>query len=95
MPMVQPGSDRHGKASLVPWNRQQPARHGRRAGLRRTEKASVKRLKELRSQWAVQAAEGEEAEEMWSSPTQLNLLRDRPLPCEEEKETVTTETLTW
>lgn len=42
----------------------------------------------------MQAAEEEEAEEMRSSPTQLNLLRDRPLPCGEEKETVTKEIVT-
>lgn len=83
------------KGFLSAWNRKQPAKHGGRAGLGRTEKASVKQLKELRSQWAARAAGDEEAEEMQSSPTQLNLLRDRPLPCEEEKETVTTETLTW
>lgn len=41
----------------------------------------------------MQAADGEEAEEIPASPTQLNLLRDRPLPCEEEKETVTKETV--
>lgn len=58
------------------------------------EKASVKQLKELRTQRAMQAAEEEEAEETQLSPTQLNLLRDRPLPCEEEKETVTKETVT-
>lgn len=42
---------------------EKPVNHGARAGLGRKEKPSVKQLEELRSQWAVQAAEEEEAEE--------------------------------
>lgn len=94
MPGSQPGSDPHRKASILPWNRK--ACHPWFASWAgRKEKPSVKQLEELRSEWAVQAAEEEEAEETQSSPTQLNLLRDRPLPCEEEKETVTKETVMW